>query len=175
MRNRGGVRRCVFRTTAYVERMSDVTRTQIDWHRLRQRNPGTDGETRQCEADERDCCPVVMSVKIVVGVEPTTGQNAEADSDRGEATGERQCRPDFESVLCDFSCGRSDEEDAGRYRGRGCRFVGGHQLDFRRNSENCGDAVPRTVVSTEHRDTSSVRYLLVSRQYCALNMEYEVN
>jgi hypothetical protein len=31
-----------------------------------------------------------MSVEIVVGVEPTeTGQNAETDSDRGEATGER--------------------------------------------------------------------------------------
>ncbi len=96
------------------------------WRQLRQRNPGTDGNTRQSEADERDCGPVVVSV-IVVGVELTaTDQNAETDSNRGEATGERQRRPDFESVLCDFLCSRPGEEDAGCYRGRGCRSVGGN-------------------------------------------------
>lgn len=129
--------------------VSDVARTRVDWRRLRQRNPGTDGDTHQREADERDSCPVVVSVKVVVGVEPTeAGQNAETDSDRGQAASERQRRPDFESVLCDFSTSRPGEEDAGCYRGRGCRFVGGHRLEFRRDSENCGDAVPRSVVNT---------------------------
>jgi hypothetical protein len=51
-------------------------------------------------------------------------------------------------VLCDFSCSRPSEKDASCYRGRGCRFVGGHQLDFQRKSEKCDGAVPRTVVRT---------------------------
>jgi hypothetical protein len=130
--------------------MLSTVRTRVSWRPLRQRNPSTDGKTRQRKAEERNCCQVMVSAEVVAGVEPTeTGQNAETDSDRREATGEGQRGPDMESVLCDFSCSRPGEEYAGCYRGRGCRFVGGHQLDLRRDSENCGDTVSRKVVSTD--------------------------
>ncbi|CDK38465.1 hypothetical protein BN903_140 [Halorubrum sp. AJ67] len=33
-------------------------------------------------------------------------------------------------MLSHFPCGRPGEEDAGRYRGRGYRVVGGHQFGY---------------------------------------------
>jgi hypothetical protein len=59
-------------------------------------------------------------------------------------------------VLCDFSCSRPGEKDASCYRGRSCRFVGGHRLSIQRASKNSGDAVPRTVISTG--DSKIVQY-----------------
>ncbi|MEF8979793.1 MAG: hypothetical protein V5A39_13140 [Haloarculaceae archaeon] len=60
----------------------------------------------------------MVCVEIVTRVEFTeVCQSAKTDSDRGEPASERQRRPDFESVLCDFSCSCPGEEDAGCYFG----------------------------------------------------------
>lgn len=84
--------------------------------RLRQCDPSADGDTRQRETGERDCRPVAVSVGVVAEVESTAVyQNAETDSERGEAASERQRCPDFESVPSDFSCSRPGEKDASRY------------------------------------------------------------
>jgi hypothetical protein len=71
-----------------AERLSDVAR-RVSGRRLRQCESGTDGDTRQREADERDCRPVAIAVGG--GVEPAeAGRNAEPDSDRGQAASESQ-------------------------------------------------------------------------------------
>jgi len=69
LNNGGGAHHCLSPTTAYVEQVPDVARTRVGWRRLRQRNPGTDGDTRQRGTHQRDCYPVVVSIEIVVGVE----------------------------------------------------------------------------------------------------------
>lgn len=127
---------------------------RVRWRHLCQCDPGTDGETRQCEAGERDRRPVVGPVEVVVAVDPATvGEDAETDGYRGETADERQRRPYLEAVLCDFLCSHPGGEDAGRYRGRGCPLSGGHRPDDRRGAKKRGDTVPRTAAGTGHAVT----------------------